>query len=75
MRKSFVILLCAVCALVARAQTVPSMYRGVDQRAMNHRADSVFDAMTCDERIGQLFMVVADPKTDSPMLRCSCPHA
>lgn len=65
MRKSLVVLLCAVCVLVARAQTVPTMYRSVDQRAMNHWADSVFDAMTYDERIGQLFMVIADPKTDS----------
>ena len=28
---------------------------------MNHWADSIFDKMTTDERIGQLFMIVADP--------------
>ncbi len=32
---------------------------------MNHWADSVFDAMSYDERIGQLFMVIANPKSDS----------
>ena len=32
---------------------------------MNHWVDSVFDSMSEDERIAQLFMVAADPTTDT----------
>ena len=32
---------------------------------MNHWVDSVFDAMSYDERIGQLFMIIANPKSDT----------
>ncbi|WP_075560126.1 glycoside hydrolase family 3 N-terminal domain-containing protein [Parabacteroides timonensis] len=65
MRKILTILLCAVCLLAGKAQTIPNMYRNVDQAKMNHWVDSVFDSMTYDERIGQLFMVIADPKSDN----------
>ena len=46
------------------AQVEPSLYRQADQERMNQWADSVFDAMSHDERIGQLFMIVAEPQTD-----------
>ena len=65
MRKILTILFCAVCLLTAKAQTIPNMYRNVDQAKMNHWVDSVFDAMSYDERIGQLFMVIAEPKSDN----------
>lgn len=65
MRKILTMLLCAVCLLSGKAQTTPNMYRNVDQAKMNHWVDSVFDAMSYDERIGQLFMVIADPKSDN----------
>ncbi|MDR0537075.1 MAG: serine hydrolase [Tannerellaceae bacterium] len=32
---------------------------------MNYWVDSVFDVLSFDERIGQLFMVIADPSTDT----------
>ena len=32
---------------------------------MNHWVDSVFDKMSYDERIGQLFMVISEPKSDN----------
>lgn len=47
------------------AQTIPNLYRSVDKTAMNQWADSVFDTMSYEERIGQLFMVISDPKTDT----------
>ena len=65
MRKILTMLLCCVCLLSAKAQTTPNMYRNVDQAKMNHWVDSVFDAMSYDERIGQLFMVIAEPKSDN----------
>ncbi|MDD6209668.1 MAG: glycoside hydrolase family 3 N-terminal domain-containing protein [Bacteroidales bacterium] len=42
-----------------------NIYSKVDPVAMEAWADSVFDTMTLDERIGQLFMVVAEPKLNS----------
>jgi beta-glucosidase-like glycosyl hydrolase/CubicO group peptidase (beta-lactamase class C family) len=41
----------------------PILYKYVDQNAMNQWVDSVFATMTPDEKIGQLFMVVADPRS------------
>lgn len=65
MRKILTMLFCSVCLFTAKAQTTPNMYRNVDQTKMNHWVDSVFDSMSYDERIGQLFMVIADPKSDN----------
>ncbi|MCL1937141.1 MAG: serine hydrolase [Candidatus Azobacteroides sp.] len=41
----------------------PTLYKNVNQTAMNQWVDSVFASMTLDEKIGQLFMVVADPRS------------
>ena len=51
------------------AGTTPNLYRMVDKAKMNHWVDSVFDAMSHDERIGQLFMVIADPKSDDANMK------
>ena len=45
------------------AQIQPNLYKEADQRRMNQWADSVFDSLSLDERIGQLFMVVTDPRS------------
>jgi len=47
------------------AQTVPELFRKADQDKMNHWVDSVFNSMSYDERIGQLFMVIANPTSDN----------
>ena len=65
MRQIGILLLCCISLLSSGAQTVPNLYREVDQEKMNHWVDSVFDAMSYDERIGQLFMVIANPKSDN----------
>lgn len=54
-----------LCLFSGAAQTVPNLYRSADAKKMNHWVDSVFDKMTTDERIGQLFMVIANPKSDT----------
>jgi beta-glucosidase-like glycosyl hydrolase/CubicO group peptidase (beta-lactamase class C family) len=64
MKKGLFLVLGCVCLFALPAQTPPRLYRAVDGEKMNHWADSVFDAMSMDERIGQLFMVMANPKTD-----------
>lgn len=65
MKKIYILLFCCVCALSGTAQITPNLYRAADKAKMNHWVDSVFDAMSYDERIGQLFMVIADPKADT----------
>ncbi|MDR2139042.1 MAG: serine hydrolase [Tannerella sp.] len=59
-----VLLFSAFCFHVP-AQTEPALYAGVNQVEMNHWVDSVFDLMSEDERIGQLFMMIAGPKSDT----------
>lgn len=65
MKKIYFLLFSCVCVLSCTSQITPNLYRTVDKAKMNHWVDSVFDAMTYDERIGQLFMVIADPKSDT----------
>jgi len=43
------------------AQKQPTLYQITDSLKMEQWVNSVFDSMTLDEKIGQLFMVVADP--------------
>ena len=74
MKKIYIFLFSCVTVLSAVAQTTPNLYRAVDKEKMNHWVDSVFDAMSYDERIGQLFMVIANPKSDTRnmqrLMRC-----
>lgn len=52
MKKIYIFLFSCVTVLSAVAQTTPNLYRAVDKEKMNHWVDSVFDAMSYDERIG-----------------------
>ncbi|MDR3218031.1 MAG: serine hydrolase [Dysgonamonadaceae bacterium] len=47
------------------AQNKPNLYRQVDQLKMKQWADSIFDSMSLDERIGQLFMLTAAPEASA----------
>lgn len=69
LKKIPLLLIACFCVLAAKSQTVPNLFKQVDQAQMNHWVDSVFDAMSPDERIGQLFMVIADPKNDTRNLQ------
>lgn len=64
-RNLFLFILGIHFTAITTAQTVPNLYGRTDRKAMNHWVDSVFDAMSDDERIGQLFMVIANPKSDT----------
>lgn len=63
-RLLWVLTLC-LAAAKSWAGSEPTLLAKADQAKMNHWADSVFDALSYDERIGQLFMVIANPKSDS----------
>lgn len=47
------------------AQVEPSLFANADKAKMSAWVDSVFNSMSEDERIGQLFMVIVDPKSDT----------
>ncbi|MDH6312392.1 beta-N-acetylhexosaminidase [Parabacteroides sp. PFB2-10] len=65
MRRLIILLSFCGCVFSGLTQTVPELYRKADKEKMNHWVDSVFDTLTLDERIGQLFMPVANPTTDN----------
>jgi beta-glucosidase-like glycosyl hydrolase/CubicO group peptidase (beta-lactamase class C family) len=44
---------------------MPNLFASVDEKAMNHWVDSVFESMSEDERIGQLFMIIAEPTVET----------
>ena len=48
---------------IATAQIQPNIYREANKAEMNAWVDSVYSSLTTDERIGQLFMVIADTHT------------
>lgn len=48
---------------ISHAQKQPNLYREANQQKMNQWVDSIFDSMTLDEKIGQLFMIVAGPSS------------
>ena len=64
-RYIYIIYLCVLGIVNGYAQADPNLYAKADKEKMNHWVDSVFDSMSYDERIGQLFMVIADPKSDN----------
>ena len=49
----------------ASAQIEPNIYRQADKTKMNAWVDSVYSSLTEDQRIGQLFMVIAETGTST----------
>lgn len=63
MKKSFGLLFALCLTASVSAGKIPQIYAlQTDSVAMSHWVDSVFDSMTPDERIGQLFMPVVEVK-------------
>ena len=66
-------LLIAFClsltTITATAQHEPTLLRKADREKMNRWVDSVYRSMTDDERIGQLIMIIANPKLDAANMR------
>jgi len=57
--------ICLHGVAVEKKKTTPTLYKSVDKEKMSRWVDSVYNQMTTDERIGQLFMpVVAGNNTD-----------
>ncbi|MDR0427953.1 MAG: serine hydrolase [Dysgonamonadaceae bacterium] len=52
-----------IIPFIAHGQIHPNLFKDADKKEMQHWVDSIFDSMSLDEKIGQLFMVVADPQS------------
>ncbi len=65
MTRFFILITFILSCSLSYSQQTPNLYKNVDQTKMEAWVDSVFDSMTLDERIGQLFMIVTDPGRDS----------
>ena len=63
MTKTYLLTLIGLLIIIplTHAQKQPTLYQLADAAKMKHWVDSIFDTMTLDEKIGQLFMVAADP--------------
>ena len=58
-------LLLTLFSAQAQAQNMPKLYSSVNQEKMLRWVDSVYNRMSEDERIGQFFMVIAEPSTNA----------
>ena len=65
MKKLIIALCLGTLSLQAGAQTEPALFQAADKTMMTHWVDSVFDSLSPEERIGQLFMVIADPSSNT----------
>lgn len=63
-RINYILLFCLL-GLKMTSQVEPTLFRKANKAKMNHWVDSIYRTMTEDERIGQLFMVIAEPKSDA----------
>lgn len=61
MIRSLLISILFIFTLSAPAQVVPHLYRQADQGEMNRWVDSVYNTLTQEEKVGQLFMPIAEP--------------
>lgn len=60
------LLLCSFRIDIIEKKTIPTLYKTTNQAQMLQWVDSVYNQMTVDERIGQLFMpIVAGDNTDA----------
>ena len=65
MRKIFYTGMICLLSICGMAQIEPNLYANADKEKMNHWVDSVFKTLSEEEKIGQLFMVVANPTSDT----------
>lgn len=69
MFKRYVFSLLLFSLQYVQAQNLPRLYQQADPDKMTLWVDSVFDKMSVDQRIGQLFMIIADPSNDERTTR------
>jgi beta-glucosidase-like glycosyl hydrolase/CubicO group peptidase (beta-lactamase class C family) len=67
MKRKYIFICLSILFLYATAdaQVLPNLFASADEKAMNRWVDSVFDSMSEEERIGQLFMIIAEPVAET----------
>ena len=60
MRKNFILLMVLIWSTAMVAQTETNFYKQTDKVAMNQWVDSVYNSLTLEERVGQLFMPIVE---------------
>ncbi|MDR1524529.1 MAG: glycoside hydrolase, partial [Tannerella sp.] len=65
MKRKYIFILFIFSYATLSSQIKPDLFLSVNEKAMNHWVDSVFNSMSEDERIGQLFMIVAEPVAET----------
>ncbi|HKM45902.1 MAG TPA: glycoside hydrolase family 3 N-terminal domain-containing protein, partial [Dysgonamonadaceae bacterium] len=65
MNRTYLSLFFVLMLQFASAQIEPNIYRQADKAKMNAWVDSVYSSLTEDQRIGQLFMVIAETATST----------
>jgi beta-glucosidase-like glycosyl hydrolase/CubicO group peptidase (beta-lactamase class C family) len=68
-KKVFLAMCLCIVATTVFARVEPGLLAKADREAMNRWVDSVFQTMSDDERIGQLFMIAAYPKADAAHMK------
>lgn len=53
-----------ICPALISAQTTTSLYEQADKEKLTRWVDSVYSQMTLDEKVGQVFMPLAEPKSE-----------
>ncbi len=61
-RKILFIYLLGISCLVSRAQVTPTLYNQTDKAALDRWVDSVYTGLSMDQKVGQLFMPIVEPK-------------
>lgn len=69
MKKVFLTMLFCAVVMTVFAGVEPELLAKADKIKMNRWVDSVFQTMSDDERIGQLFMIAAYPKADAANMK------
>ncbi len=57
------LLFLTLSSTVAYSQTTTNLYKNADKEKMQQWVDSVFNELSIDEKIGQLFMPIVDPSS------------
>lgn len=62
MRKKFIVLLCLIliCSISVSAQKITNLVNNTNSTLVSHWVDSVYNSLSFDEKVGQLFMPIVE---------------
>ena len=63
MKKSLILYILSIFVTTTSAQVTTNLYNNADKTGLNNWVDSVYMTLTIEEKIGQLFMPMAEPNS------------